>query len=239
VREWFTTNIIGINTDSAEQLDWNTKKFEPRWTFKLGTNNNPESGSSKPTDSTGKTWTANWHVQKDNQLAVSKLSSNGESIKTIKSQLAIQQEENKQLTDLNKKIKEATAKEAEEWEAKWRSHTSSKSAAWADKFKREKEILLTATNQTIQIHEAMNAHLKWENELIKACCDARECQQKLMQKQIAELTAVQNRNADRNNICRLMSIAHNYNIACWDYNPDSGLSLVMLPYRLSLPPVSI
>jgi hypothetical protein len=92
-------------------------------------------------------------------LAISKLSSNGESIKTIKSQLATQQEENKHLTDLNKKIKETSAK--------WRSHASSESAAWADKFEREKIILLTATNQMIQNHKAMNAHLKWENELIK------------------------------------------------------------------------
>jgi chaperonin cofactor prefoldin len=45
----------------------------------------------------------------------------------------------------------------------------------------------------------MNAHLKRENELIKARCDSQERQQKLMQKQIAELTAAQqNRNADRN-----------------------------------------
>jgi hypothetical protein len=63
VREWFTTNVTGINTNPAEQLDWNTKKFEPRWSFKLETNNKPE-----PTDSTGETWTSNWHIQKDDQF---------------------------------------------------------------------------------------------------------------------------------------------------------------------------
>jgi hypothetical protein len=199
VREWFSANIIRTNTDPAGRLDWHTKKFEPRWTFKLGAYNNPESGTSKPTDNTGKAWTANWRVQKDERSAISKLSSNGESIKTIKSQLAIQQEENKRLIDLNKKIKETTAKEAKEREAKWQSHASSESAAWADKFEREKIILLTATNQTIQNHEAMNAHLKRENELIKARCDTQESQQNLMMKQIADLTAAQNRNTERNN----------------------------------------
>jgi hypothetical protein len=118
VREWFNANIIGINTNPSDPLDWNTKKFEPRWSFKLGTNNNPETSTTKPPESTGKTWMANWHIQKDNRSAVSKLSSNGESIKTIRSQLAIQQEENKKLTELNKTIKVVTAKEAEEQEAK-------------------------------------------------------------------------------------------------------------------------
>jgi hypothetical protein len=153
----------------------------------LGKNNNPELGTNKPTDSTGKTWTTNWRVQKDDRSAVSKLSSNGESIETIKSQLAIQQEENKRLIETNKTMKEVTAKEAEV-----------RSAAWADKFEREKAILLAATNQTIQTHEAMNAHLKRENDLIKARCNAQESQQQIMQKQIAELTAIQNREADCN-----------------------------------------
>jgi hypothetical protein len=118
-------------------------------------------------------------IQKDDQSAIFKLSSNGESIKTIRSQPAIQQEENTRLTDLNKKIKDNTTKEAEE--PKWRSHVSKESAAWAKRFEREKDLLQTATNQTIQNHEAMNAHLKWENELIRARCDSQEQQQqKLM-----------------------------------------------------------
>jgi hypothetical protein len=115
-------------------------------------------------------------------------------------QLAIQQEEYKRFINLNKKIKDDTTKEAEEQEAKWRSHVSKESAAWAERFERETELFQTATNQTIQNHEAMNAHLKQENELIKARCDSQERQQKLMQKQIAELNAVQNQNADCNKV---------------------------------------
>jgi hypothetical protein len=65
-------------------------------------------------------------------------------------------------------------------------------------FEQEKALLQTATNQTIQNHKAMNAHLKRENELIKARCDSQERQQQIMQQQIAELTKIQNWDMDSN-----------------------------------------
>jgi hypothetical protein len=133
------------------------------------TNTKPTPETPKIANSTGKMWTANWHIQNDKPLAVSKLSSNRESIETIQSPLAIQQEENKQLVNLNKTLKDNSTKEAEQWEEKWK--------IWAERFEQEKALLQTATNQTIQNHEAMNAHLKQENE-IKACCDSQEQQQK-------------------------------------------------------------
>jgi hypothetical protein len=161
-------------------------------------NTKPAPETPKLANSTGKTWTANWRIQKDKQSAVSKLSSNRESIETIWSQLAVQQEENKRLANINKTLKDNSTREAEPQEEKWKIHISNESAAWAERFEQEKALLQTATNQTIQNHKAMNAHLKQENELIKARCDSQEQQQKIMQQQIAELTKIQNQDMDSN-----------------------------------------
>jgi hypothetical protein len=111
-RAWFTSHVIGVEKEPGEALDWTTKKFKPRWSYKMGTGGPPVTGK-QPAPDIGKQWTKNWHIQKDNKSAVSKLSSTGESIETIQSQLSAQQQANKELTELNVKLKEASRKETE------------------------------------------------------------------------------------------------------------------------------
>jgi hypothetical protein len=101
---WFTTNTIGLGT--TDSLDWTTKKFEPWWSFERGTNSAATTEISKSTNLLVKTWSSNWKMQREERLVVSKLSSTGDSIETIRSQLTIQQQENTKLIKRNKKIRE-------------------------------------------------------------------------------------------------------------------------------------
>jgi hypothetical protein len=98
---WFTTNIIGSGT--TDSLDWTTKKFEPWWSFERGTNSTATTEISKSTNSLRKNWSSNWKMQQEERPVVSKLSSTGDSIETIRSQLTIQQQKNTKLIKQNKK----------------------------------------------------------------------------------------------------------------------------------------
>jgi argininosuccinate lyase len=59
------------------------------------------------------TWSSNWKMQRDERLVESKLSSTGNSIKMIWSQLTIQQQENTKLIEQNKKIREDSQQESD------------------------------------------------------------------------------------------------------------------------------
>jgi hypothetical protein len=114
-QQWFTTHVIGAEKEQAERLDWNTKNFKPQWSYKDGTSKATTANNKPTSDNVGKAWTANWQIQKDEKSAVSKLSSTGESIETMRSQLTHQQQENKKLTELTKKLKDESSKAAERY----------------------------------------------------------------------------------------------------------------------------
>jgi hypothetical protein len=144
----------------------------------------------------GKAWTANWHLQKDEKSAVSKLSSTGESIETMHSQLTHQQQENKKLTELTEKLKDESSKAAEhhkqqilERDQQWKTHMDTETAAFSSRMEQERTEYEATTNQTIQTYEAKNDQLRFENEAIKACCDSQAIQQSIMQQQLTELLA--------------------------------------------------
>jgi hypothetical protein len=145
----------------------------------------------------GKQWSTNWRMQKDEKLAVSKLSSSGDSIDTIRSQLTLQQQQNKKLIDLTEKLKEDSKKESElhhqqmtKRDQKWKEHMDSETTAFAARVEHERKTLEATTNQKIKSYEAMNDRLRFENEAIKACCDSQAVT--VMQQQIMELLACQN-----------------------------------------------
>jgi hypothetical protein len=98
-------HVIGADKEPAERLDWSTKKFEPQWYYKIGAGSPEVTGKQSATD-IRKQWTTNWCIQKDN-----KLSSTGESIKTIWSQLMAQQQANKEWTELTVKLKKESRKD--------------------------------------------------------------------------------------------------------------------------------
>jgi hypothetical protein len=77
---WFTTHKIGAEKDPAEQLNWSTKKFEPRWSYTVGEAKDATPSQQSAADNIGKQWTAHWPIQKDKKSAVSELSSSGNSI---------------------------------------------------------------------------------------------------------------------------------------------------------------
>jgi chromosome segregation and condensation protein ScpB len=92
-----------------------------------------------------------------------KLSSTGNSIKTIRSQLTIQQQENTKLIEQNKKIREDLQRESnvlkgqiEEIGNKWREHVDKERATWLEQLENEKAQMETATNQKLKVYESMN-----------------------------------------------------------------------------------
>jgi hypothetical protein len=193
-RQWFTIHVIGADKEPAERLDWNTKKFEPRWSFKNGTSKTTTTYNKPTSDNMGKAWTSNWRIQKDEKSAVSKLSSTGESIETIRSQLTHQQQENKKLTELTEKLKDESSKVAERYEQQtlardqqWKIHMDSETAAFSSRMEQERTEHEATTQQTIQTYEAINERLRCENEAIKACCNSQAIQQSVMQQQLTEL----------------------------------------------------
>jgi hypothetical protein len=86
-----------------------------------------------PADNIRKQWTTNWHMQKDKKSAVSKLSSSGDSIKTICSQLTLQQQQNKKLIDLTEKLKEDSKKELEMHHQQMTEHDQNGRSTWTAK----------------------------------------------------------------------------------------------------------
>jgi hypothetical protein len=127
---------------------------------------------------------------------VSKLSSTSKSIETIQSQLTAQQQANKELTEVNVKLREASRKETDlhkqqmiKRDQKWKTHMDNETTAFATHMEQEKIQFEETTNQTIKSYEAMNERLCFENEAIKACCDSQALQQAIMQQQITELLA--------------------------------------------------
>jgi hypothetical protein len=161
----------------------------------MGTGSPAATGQQSAPD-IGKQWTKNWRIQKDDKSAVSKLSSTGKSIETIQSQLTAQQQANKELTEVNVKLKEASRKEIDlhkqqmiERDQKWKTHMDNETTAFATCMEQEKIQFEATTNQTIKAYEAMNDRLRFENETIKACCDSQAIQQAIMQQQIMELLA--------------------------------------------------
>jgi hypothetical protein len=215
---WFTTHIIGAEKDLTEQLDWTTKKFKPRWSYTLGTAKGTTTSQQSSTDNIGKHWTTNWHMQKDKKLAVSKLSSSGNSIETICSQLMLQQQQNKKLIDLTEKLKEDSKKESElhhqqmtKRNQKWKEHMDSKTTTFAARVEHERKTLEATTNQKIKSYEAMNDQLQFKNKAIKACCNSQAVQQTVMQQQIAELLACQNIRQNQFSPDHLMDYNHKRN----------------------------
>jgi hypothetical protein len=108
-------------------------------------------------------WTANWCIQKGKKSAASKLSSAGKSIGTMRSQLTIQQQENKKLTELTDRLKAESNKEAEchkwqilERDQKWKQHMDTEIAAFSTCMEQERTNSEATTNQTIQTYKAMN-----------------------------------------------------------------------------------
>jgi hypothetical protein len=76
---------------------------------------------------------------------VSKLSSTGESIETIRSQLTHQQQENKKLTELTKKLKNESSKVAErheqqilERDLQWKLHMDTETTALSSRMEQER-----------------------------------------------------------------------------------------------------
>jgi type IV secretory pathway VirD2 relaxase len=123
--------------EPAKRLDWNTKKFELWWSYKDGTAKATTTNNKPTSDNMGKTWTVNWHISKDGKSAVSKLSSTGESIETMHSQLTHQQQENKKLTELTKKLKDESSKAAVcheqqilERDQQWKTHMDIETASF-------------------------------------------------------------------------------------------------------------
>jgi hypothetical protein len=91
------------------------------------------------------------------------LSSSGESIKTIHSQLTLQQQENENLVDLTEKLKDNSKKESElhQWQMierdqKWKEHLDSETTAFTTCMEQEKQMIEATTNQTIKAYEATN-----------------------------------------------------------------------------------
>jgi hypothetical protein len=162
---------IGAEKDPTEQLNWSTKKFKPQWSYTVGTAKGATSGQQPTADNIGKQWTTNWRMQKDEKSAVSKLSSSGDSIETICSQLTLLQQQNKKLVDLTEKLKEDSKKESElhhqqmiERNQKWKEHMDSKTTAFAARVEQERLTFEATTNQKIKSYEAMNDRLRFENK---------------------------------------------------------------------------
>jgi hypothetical protein len=136
--------VIGAEKDPTKQLDWSTKCLNhsgPTRSAQL-------KGNQSTSNNIGKQWTVNWHIQKDNKSAVSKLSSMGESIETICFQLTLQQQENKTLSELTEQLKDESKKEAKrhkqqisEQDQKWKQHMDTKTAAFSTRMKQGKLIL--------------------------------------------------------------------------------------------------
>jgi hypothetical protein len=193
-RTWFITNIIG--QDTTDSLDWTTKKFEPRWSFERGINNAITKETPKAPSTIGKNWSSNWKMQREEKSVVSRLSSTGDSIETIRSQLTAQQQENTRLIEENKKIKEESQREAESLKDqiedignKWKVHVDTETAVWSERLATERASMETATNQKLKVYESMNELLRRENEKMKSRVDFQEQQQQRMQQQIVELLA--------------------------------------------------
>jgi hypothetical protein len=195
---WFSANIIGVDKDQLEQLDWNTKKFELWWTYKLGTESNLKNSRSPSFETVGKQWTANWRIQKDDKSVVSKLSTTNESMETIRSQLTTQQQENKKLMGLMQKLQDNASLEQEKHKKTNGQPRQTMEGALGqgnchmDRHARTGQTQFEmTTNQTIKMYESTNDRLRQENELIKARYNSQAKQQNIMQQQIATLLAQQ------------------------------------------------
>jgi hypothetical protein len=169
-RTWFTTNII--RQDTTDSLDWTTKKFEPRWSFERGINNATTKETPKAPNTIGKNWSSNWKMQREEKSVVSRLSSTGDSIEMIRSQLTSQQQETR-LIEENKKIKEESQREAESLRGqiedignKWKVHVDTETAVWSERLATERASMESATNQKLKVYESMNERLRRENEKI-------------------------------------------------------------------------
>jgi hypothetical protein len=155
--------VIRAEKEPAERLDWSTKKFEPQWSYKDSTIKATTKNKKLASDNVGKSWTANWQIQKDKKSAISKLSSTGESIGTMCSQLTHQQQENKKLTELTIKLKDKSIKAAERYkqqimerDSQWKAHMDTKTAAFSSHMEQERAEYEATTNQMIQTYEAIN-----------------------------------------------------------------------------------
>jgi hypothetical protein len=133
-RTWFINNIIGM--DTTDSLDWTTKKFKPRWSFEKGINSAVTTETSKTTNALSKNWSSNWKMNREERSVVSKLSSTGDSIETMQSQLTIQLQENTKLIEQNKKLKEDSQRESDSLKGqiddignKWKDHVDRETAA--------------------------------------------------------------------------------------------------------------
>jgi hypothetical protein len=123
-RAWFLANIIGVDKDQSEQLDWNTKKFKPLWTYKQGTDANSKNSKFPSSETVGKQWMANWRMQKYDKSAVSKLSSTNESVETICLQLTSQHQENIKLMTSHKNSKTMQNWNRKNTNSKWVTKTN-------------------------------------------------------------------------------------------------------------------
>jgi hypothetical protein len=117
-------------------LDWSTKRFKPQRSYEKGSNTATPTNIQKTASTLGKNWSANWKMQKDNRLAISKQSSIGNSIETIWSQLTMQQQENKHLLEQNQRMREEAEHKAQQFatqlkdiEIKWKSHVDNETTA--------------------------------------------------------------------------------------------------------------
>jgi hypothetical protein len=159
-RTWFT-NIIG--QDTTDSLDWTTKKFEPQWSFEKGINSTTTKDTSKAPSALGKNWSSNWREEKS---VVSRLSSTGDNIETICSQLTTQQQQNTRLIKQNKKIKDESQQESESLKSqiedignKWKIHADEETAVWSEQLVNKRVQMETTTNQKLKVYKSMNEHL--------------------------------------------------------------------------------
>jgi hypothetical protein len=81
-------------------------------------------------DNIGKAWTANWHIQKDEKSAVSKLSSMGESKEMMCSQLTFQQQENKNSQNLLRSSMTSQAKKQNATNSRYWKEIKNGNSTW-------------------------------------------------------------------------------------------------------------